>query len=188
MTVFWTPPIHIGGGRTLPASQYNLQVVDNLQVLHDGLPLYCGTPTDMTQKLLPGSANRAFVCPFVSRDAMSIAGLTYKSDTTSGNIDVGIYDDDGNGTTASKLKTSGSVAMPGGATAHTVNFTAAQAIEPLHKYWFAIAFSSTTARIWGTDGPYSLICKQMDTALPLPTTITFAALSGGIAPCLVGLV
>jgi hypothetical protein len=152
------------------------------------LALYCGTPTDMTQKVLPGSANRAFVCPFIPPAAMIIPGLTYKSDTTAGNIDVGVYDDDGNGTSASKLKTSGSTAMPGGATAHTLNFTSPQSLEPFHKYWFAIAFSSTSARVWGTDGPYSLICKQMDTAFPLPTSITFAALSGGISPCLVGLV
>ena len=187
MTVVYTAPQRVAGGETLAVTTYDLEVVDNIQFLHDGYALYVGTPTDQTQKVLPGSANRAFVCPFVSRDAMTIAGLTYKSDTTAGNIDVGIYDDDGNGTTASKLKTSGSTAMPGGATAHTVNFTSSQSIEPFHKYWFAIAFSSTTARIWGTDGPYSLICKQMDTALPLPTTITFAALSGGIAPMLVGL-
>jgi len=188
MTVIWTPPTKILGGATLPVSQYNLQVVDNLQYLHDGMALFCGTPDDMTQKVLPGTANRAFVCPFVTRDAMTIPGLTYRGDTTAGNIDVGIYDDDGNNTTCTKLRTSGTVAMPGGATAHTINFTASQAVEPFHKYWFAIAFSSTTARVWGTDGPYSLLCKQMDMGVfGLPTTITFASLSGGISPCLVGL-
>lgn len=185
MAVVWTAPAYVSGGASLPVSTWNL-MMDDLQFLHDGVPQYCGTSDDISQKVLPGSANRAFVCPFVSRDAMTIAGLTYRSDTTAGNIDVGIYDDDGNGTTASKLKTSGSVAMPGGATAHTTNFTSSQAIEPFHKYWFAISFSSTSARVMGTDGPYSLLCKQMDTALPLPTTITFAALSGGISPCLIG--
>lgn len=187
MTVVWTPPSHVAGGTSLPVSQYDLEVVDNIQFLHDGAALFVGTPEDMTQTLLPGSANRAFVCPFVPRDVITVAGLTYRSQTVAGNIDVGVYGDDGNGTTATKLKTSGSVAMPAGSGAKTVNFTASQQLEPMTKYWFAIAFSNTSARVLGTDGPYSLLCKQMDTALPLPTTITFAALSGGISPCLVGL-
>ncbi len=187
MTVVWTPPEHVAGGTGLPVTQYNEQVADNLQFLHDGYSFWIGTAQDLTAQVAPGAVNRGFACPVVCRDSMTIAGLTYRSDTTNGNIDVGIYDDDGNGTTASKLATSGTTVMPGGATAHTVNFTAPQAVEPYHKYWLAISFSATSARVLGTDGPYSLICKQMNSALPLPTTFTFAALSGGISPCLVGL-
>lgn len=188
MTVVWTPPSHVVGGTGWPVSTIDLEVVDNLQFLHDGYALYVGTPTDMTDQVLPQVASRAFACPIVSRDAITIPGLTYKSNSTAGNIDVGVYDDDGNGTTASKLKTSGSTVMPTSGVPQTINFTSPQAIEPYHKYWFMFAFSvASGANVLGTTGPYSLLCKQMNSAFPLPTTFTFAALSNGISPCLVGL-
>lgn len=188
MTVVWTPPTHVVGGTGWASSRINEEYIDNLQFLHDGYALYVGTPTDKSATVLPQVANRAFACPIVSRDAITIAGLTWQANSHSGNIDFGVYDDDGNGTTASRLKSSGSVAMPGGSTPQTITFSSPQALEPYHKYWFAVAFSvASGANILGTDGPYSLLCKQMASAFPLPATFTFAALSNGISPCLIGL-
>lgn len=186
MSAAWTPPTTVTGGQGLPGPKYEDEVVGNLQYLHDGYPFVVAECQDISQNLLPQSANRAFAIPVVPRCVVTLAGLTYRSDTTSGNIDVGVYIDNDDGT-ASRLQSSGSVAMPGGASSHTVDFTASQVLDPFTKYWFAIAFSATGARVLGTDGPYSLLCKQMDSALPLPDTFTFASLSNGIAPCLVGL-
>ena len=185
MTVSWTPPTHVAGGTALTVTKYNAEVVDDLQFLHDGFAFVVGSPDDLTQKFSE-TANQAVVCPFIPRDVITLAGLTYRSDTTAGNIDVGIYMDDGNGTTATKLKTSGSTVMPGGATAHTINFTASQTLESYTKYWFALSFSSASAKVLGTDGPYSLLAKVMATAFPLPTTITFGA-TPSVAPCMQGL-
>lgn len=180
----WTTPTHVAGGDGLPSSQYDAQVVDNLLFLWTGFRLAVSTPSDMTQQVVP-TANDAFVCPVIPEAQLTVPGLTYRSSTTAGNIDVGVYSDDGNGTTCTRLKSSGSVAMPAGASAHTINFTATQTLDPYVKYWLAVAFSSATARLLGTDGPYSLICKKMVTAFPLPATITFGA-TPAVSPCLVG--
>jgi len=174
MTVSWTPPEHVIGGLGLAASDYDEQVVDNLSFLWAGTPMFVGGSQDCSQTVVP-TANKALLCPIVPKDQITIAGLTYRSSSTAGNIDVGVYVDNGNGTTADRLKSSGSVAMPAGATAQTVNFTANQTLDPYVKYWFAICFSSGSARVLGTDGPYVLICKTMTSAFPLPATVTFAA-------------
>jgi len=184
MTV-WTPPEHVTGGVGEPASDFDEQIVDNLNFLWAGNPTIVGGSQDLSASVVP-TVNRALLCPFVPKDQITIAGLSYRSSSTAGNIDVGVYVDNLDGTTADRLKSSGSVSMPAGATAQTVNFTASQTLDPYVKYWFAICFSSGSARVLGTDGPYSLLCKVMTSAFPLPATVTFGV-TPTISPCLAGL-
>ena len=186
MTVAWTPPEHVTGGDGMPASDFDEQVIDNLQFLWNGVAQFVGGSQDCSAQVVP-TANRALLCPFVPKDQITIAGLTYRNGTSTGNIDVGVYVDNGNGTTADRLKSSGSTAMPAvGNVANTLNFTANQTLDPYVKYWFAICFSSGSARVLGTDGAYSLLCKLMVSAFPLPATVTFGA-TATISPCLAGL-
>lgn len=164
-------------------TEWGVVVATDLRVLFNGVAEWLASPSQDVATNFAPTANKAYGFPFTQRDAATIAYLAYLSDTTAGNIDVGIYEDDGNGTTCSKLKTNGGQAMAAGATVKKVNLSASQALSPFQKYWAWIAFSSASARVKGTGGPSTLVWRTMATAYPLPTVITFAA-APSIAPAL----
>lgn len=181
----WTPPNHVIPAQGWPAATINEEVIDNIIFLHDGVPMFACECDDISQTVVP-TANRGYAVPLIPRDKITIDGITFRSQTANGNISVAVYEDDDNGTSATQLATSGSVAMPSSG-AQTVAFTVpSQVLDSFQKYWLAISFSSSSARALGTDGPYSLLCKYMASAHPLPSTFTFGG-TPPIAPCLAGL-
>lgn len=90
-------------------------------------------------------ANTAYLLRFELEHAQVINRLMFWVGTQSGNVDVGIYDDDGtNGAPGTRLVSSGSTACPaGGAAAITVADTT---LQP-GGYYAAIVFDNGTAQI-----------------------------------------
>lgn len=153
-------------------TDWGIVVATDLRVLFNGVAEWIASPSqDVATNFAPGANNKAFGFHFTARDAMTIASINYLPTNAAGNVDVGIYEDDGNGTTCSKLKTNGGTGM-GSA---SVAFSASQALSPYQKYWLWIAFSNSAARAGGTVGPSIVMWKTMTSAYPLPTTITFGA-------------
>jgi hypothetical protein len=93
--------------------------------------------------------------------------------TASGNVDIGIYDREGN-----RLVATGSTAQGSTNSIQLVDITD----QPLSPGWYylAIAFGSATATAYGTanigaNAAHALGIAQEASAFPLPSTATFGA-------------
>lgn len=121
------------------------------------------------------TANRALFYPVFCQEPFTARFMGIANGTAvAGNVDVGIYDVLGN-----RLVSSGSVAQAGTSTVQTFNI--ADTDIPMGWYFLAVACSSTTAQFMRMSAANQLLrahcVMQMDTALPLPATATFAALA-----------
>lgn len=176
----WTTPAHVSG--VLDVDDWNAQV-DNLDWLHTGNALYLPsdpdgdlTGTPKAQAPLSG----AILVPVVCRDTFTATRMSYRSDSASGKIDLGIYMDDGNGTTCSKISTTGLTLMPSGAGAKQLPFAQPAPLEALNKYWLVMGQAvtvpgsgGTIGAVMGTTGVLRLISRRAQKCMPLPTVITF---------------
>jgi hypothetical protein len=121
------------------------------------------------------SANRAIFVPFEVPVARRVYGLWCNNGgTANGNVDIGIYDLDGN-----RLVSTGSTAQTGTSVIQLISVTLN--LSP-GTYMIALALSSAT----GTTTRFSVPSVQamqahgvrtVDTAFPLPSTVTFVATS-----------
>lgn len=106
----------------------------------------------------------------------SVTALTVLIGTSSGNLDVGIYSWDG--TTATRLGSSGSTAVGTASTTQTVALTATVVLSPGTNYFFALACDNATAtfgRLGSGDGDlgaYGSRSLLKTSSFPLPATIT----------------
>lgn len=186
----WTTPTHGNPN----ASRWNSHVADNLSFLHDGNALYLPTPSEdlSASGKVHGIPNGAFCVPVIPKDAMTITKMSYRSDTANGRVDLGIYLDDGNGTTCSKVSTTEPTAMPGGAGPKSINLVNPAVITPYQKYWLVIGFvtnndGTAVGTVLGTDGPLVKLCKRAVNCVPLQTVITFDSVAPSASPCLAGM-
>lgn len=181
---------------TVTAAVWNAQVADNLLHLYNGKTLY--VPSDPSGDLaapgkVHGFRSGAFCMPVINRDLITLNSMAYRSDTANGKVDLGVYIDDGNGTTCSKISTTGLTAMPAGAGTKQISLLLPAPILPYTKYWLVIGFAITKSgsggklgTVLGTDGPLKPLCKRAVNVMPLPTVITFDAVAPTAAPMIAG--
>ena len=120
--------------------------------------------------------NKAFYVPFVVTESITVKRLWVHNGTVvSGNIDVGIYEEDG-----TKLVSSGSTAQAG--ISQRQVFDIADTVLAPGRYYFGAAMDNTTGTVWR----FSTLTGSMmgvweeDSAFPLPASATFAATTGGL--------
>jgi hypothetical protein len=129
------------------------------------------------------AANEAIYVPFRVAVAMNIVSMdVINGGTLSGNIDAGIYSEDGR-----LLTSSGSTAQNGIGVTQNFNFTDVHVNPGL--YFAAVALDNGTGQIqrWNLGNNFYRavgVVKQA-TAFPLPATATFAATDRAYCPLLV---
>lgn len=127
-----------------------------------------------------GTANLAIFTPIFLPYRYPVRNLfVYNFATVAGNVDIGLYTDD-----LTKIVSSGSVAMAG---ASTMQFFAVNVVLDPGCYYIGFTSSSTTATFGAaaigtaTRERYMGLLQQA-TALPLPATITPAAVAQARIP------
>ena len=127
-------------------------------------------------------ANRAYLIPFYVSSPVTIVEMFFISGTTPGtaNFDLGIYRDDFTrivslGATACVNNTDVPIPVGGG------NITDTSLAPGRYYMAMSAAATSITARAWnyGNSMMRALGLQQMDTAQPLPATITPASVGTG---------
>lgn len=117
-------------------------------------------------------ANKAFFVNFTLPCPMTVYGLGwYNGDVVSGNVDVGIYDDQGN-----RVVSTGSTAQATAGDVQSVDVT--DTLLGVGNYYLAIAASTTSATLFRVAmaqiAQEALGGREMTSAFPLPSTATFA--------------
>lgn len=142
-----------------------------------------GTPTLTNSVAIAWpSANLAIYVPFRVADTTTFVKIFWLNGATiAGNVDVGIYDSEGN-----RLVSSGSIAHAGASVLQTIDITDTT-LQP-GLYYMAMSSDSTTATIQAVNalaiqlrlaGVYS-----QASAFPLPATATFTGTASNPAPIL----
>lgn len=158
-----------------PSPTVTITATDELS-LGDGA--YAIAPTSSTWV----SANRAIYIPFsLYAPATAYSIIVMKGATISGNMDVGIYTEDG-----TRLASFGSTAQATGIN-RIQRFTFP---SPLNlgagNYYMAAVFNNATAtvfrRAWSANVGRIFAVYQQDSAFPLPARATFAINSSGFLP------
>jgi hypothetical protein len=116
------------------------------------------------------TANMAFYFPIELQHRVLLTAAWWVNGTTLGsNVDIGVYDNEGN-----RLVSTGSTAQSGTAAPQSVTVSKLLAAG---FYYFAMAVNNTTGtfhhgatQFWG----FSAGCYQQATAFALPSTATFA--------------
>jgi hypothetical protein len=125
------------------------------------------------------AANTAYFYPFsMAAPALITKLVAYNGATASGNLDLGIYAEDG-----TRLVSAGSTAQAGTNTLQVVDITPDVLIGP-GVFYFAIVLDNTTGTIFRcavAGGPAQYVAMlggaQMASAFPLPATATLASLA-----------
>ena len=126
------------------------------------------------------AANRAIFMPITIYNPITVVKMFIENGaSTSGNIDVGIYDSDG-----AIIVSSGSTAQSG--VSATQEFDITDTLLNPGLYYLAAAMDNTTGTVlrWGLSGAVArgIGVAQMASAFPLPSTATFAALASSFIP------
>ena len=128
------------------------------------------------------TANVAYLVRFRVLKAETLSSISYWWVSTSGNVDVGIYSDDG--ATYTRLSSNGGTPTPsGGSQIHAVTFSAAQCVPGIN-YAMAFALDSASVSIRRSASLLSnglgigrqLMAKA--SSYPLPATIASASAAG----------
>lgn len=136
-----------------------------------------------TQNAAPASvawiaANEALYLPIWVTERILVTTLWWQNGATvTGNVDCGIYDDQGN-----RIVSTGSTAQTGTSTVQSVDITDTAVEEGL--IYLALAASSASATFWqagaGNDpGGHGYSGFVQTSAFPLPTPATFATAFSG---------
>lgn len=148
----------------------------------------CGvTGTSKTVGAWP-SANRAIFVPVYVYAPCTVYKLTMENGAVAGEVDAGIYSYPGTGTSATRLASSGKVAMASAETLQVFDI-ADQALMP-GIYFLAFVCSTVTTATFkhvpgGSNAPplhQVLGTCQMASALPLPETATLARAESAYTP------
>ena len=183
----WTTPVHQSPDPPGTSTEFNAQVVDNLNHLHDGLGLYVPSISEDCNKVCNAIVNGAALVPVITKDRITVSQLAWRTNSAGGQIDVGIFLDNGDDLTVQKVTSSGLQPMPSGSGAHSLAFAVAATLEPFIKYWLVFAFGSANASLNGTDGPAQSLCKKATNCFPLPNVVTFGSPRPLVSPCLAAL-
>jgi len=183
----WTTPVHQSPDPPGDDLTFNAQVVDNLNHLHTGRALYVPSPSEDCNKVCNAVLNGAVLVPAVVKDVITVSKLAWRTNSAGGQIDVGIFLDNGDDLTVQKVTSSGLGPMPGGSGPNSKTFAAPATLDPFKKYWLVFAFGSANASLNGTDGPAQQLCKKATNCFPLPNVITFGSPRPLVSPCLAAL-
>lgn len=125
------------------------------------------------------AANRAIFVPFLVYQPVVVVKLFTIVGTSSGNIDVGIYD-----TGANRLVSAGSTAMAGTNTIQIFDVTDTT-LNP-GSYYFAVALDNNSGSLQAAAPAVAVASAigvlSQSTAFALPATATFAAAQDACAP------
>jgi hypothetical protein len=159
---------------TLPPLQGN--VISPMSECSIGPDIIPG-PAGLSGQTLP--ANRAHFWPFALAEPFTVDRMGwYNAGAVSGNCDAGIYGVDG-----TRLVSTGSTAQAGTNTLQIVDVT--NTLLTRGYYLIAFAIDNNTGNIFQNTGnmnfgPYAVAGQRMmDTAFPLPSSITMAHISSG---------
>ena len=124
--------------------------------------------------------NRAHLIPFHINFPITVTKLfSVNGATASGNIDVGIYSAD-----LTRIVSAGSTAQAGTNAVQVFDIT--DTILGAGDFYLAIAMDNTTGTVFRATGGVANMRRagmlQMNTAFPLPTTITPASVTQSFAP------
>jgi hypothetical protein len=183
----WTTPVHQSPDPPGDSETFNDQVIENLKHLHTGKPLWVPPLSDCLDGVMSGIVNGAVLVPTMVKDVITVTKLAWRANSAGGQIDVGIFSDNGDGLTVSKVTSSGLHAMPSGSGAHYSSFAVAATLDPFVKYWLVMGFTSVNAALSGTTGPAQQLCKKATNCMPLPNVITFGSPRPLVSPCLAAL-
>ena len=127
------------------------------------------------------SANLAIYTPFMLYDEFVVTRIAFRNSTSTGNIDLGIYDHNG-----VRLGSIGSTAIPG---SNVLIGNTLSLILPPGLYYMAMAHDSTgtVSRYTGSTLQRGIIrgAYQQASAFPLPATATFATQTTSYIPSMV---
>ena len=141
----------------------------NLLSIKISVEILTGVVTTNTNAIVWPTANKAFYIPFSINSEQTVKRIiTFIGDTSSGNIDVGIYSTNG-----TKEVSAGSTAM--GTNNQVQIFDIADTTLPAGKYYMAMAVDNVTAKIRISAGAINTLfgIKEEASAFPLPATATF---------------
>ncbi len=153
-------------------------------MIHTFGPQCLGVLIAATASTAPASvawptANQAFFYPFVINEPFLAQQIGHMNGgTANGNMDVGIYDTQGN-----RLVSIGSTAQSGTSAEQLFNIT--DTLLDRGLYYLAIAMDGTTGTSVRASGPSGVGARStgiwlMSTAFPLPAMATYAALGATI--------
>lgn len=151
----------------------------NLSVVTGGVPARTSHPLDYSGVGALGSANDCVFLRVTAGYTPAATGIRIHIGTSSGNIAVAVYADNGSGAPGTQLATSGSVASPGtGARTIALGATVAVAVG----MWVALAADNTTVTFGYTGNPGATSSVMgtgfsvlQATAFPPPATPAAAA-------------
>jgi hypothetical protein len=121
------------------------------------------------------SANLAFYCPVLLEDIVTVYAIGWQNgNAVSGNADAGIYDTNG-----TRLLSAGSTAQSGTSAPQVVTLGTPVVLNP-GLYYMAAVLDNTTGHIVRCQSGGAVLqrvsgVQQQASALPLPSTATFAA-------------
>jgi hypothetical protein len=126
------------------------------------------------------TANKAFYFPFTLQiPQMAYQLWVWNGATTSGNFDIGLFDESG-----TKLGSSGATAQSGASSIQTVDIT--DVLLPQGTTWLGLSFNNTTATTFRINPAAAYIaplgCYVQTTAYPLPTTATYSRIDAAYVP------
>lgn len=124
-----------------------------------------------------GTANVAFMVGFVAAlNAPVNRGWWYNGGVVAGNIDVGLYDRDGN-----RLASTGAVAQSGTNAIQNAALTSPLVLQAGQPYYLAVSASDATAELFAVDGAGAYVAMaggwvQALSSQPLPASVTIASM------------
>jgi hypothetical protein len=132
-------------------------------------------------------ANQAYLSSFRVGKTLTISTLSIFVAVSSGNVDLGIYRSDG--TTLTKIASTGSTVVAGTAAWQTIALTASVVLVPGYRYYLAAEFS-VGATISVHRSQINATVAELDKravsiavgSFPLPATITLASTAGTSSP------
>lgn len=144
-------------------------------------PPFIGVNQSPTTVAALAAANDAYLLSTYVPTMTTVTGIRMNIGTSAGNIDVGIYDANGN-----KVVSKGSTACPSGGS-QTVSFASPTTLIP-GQYWIAIAADGTSATFAraGTNSPGGCILQTSD--FPLHSTMTLPGTATTTCYALMGIV
>lgn len=165
----WTNPHTATTGEVTTAAQWNAEVRDNPTHLYEilsGQPIATFISAHATPTI---AANDARLSLCVVRHRITVASVRFRVGTSSGNIDVGIYDSAFN-----RLWSRGSFACPGAGSAQATIANGSPTSLTLEAgiYWVALAVDNGTAAFAGATAALNGTAKAAASAFPLPATIS----------------
>ena len=139
-------------------------------------PHYVGNAIDTGYTGNVGSANSAVLVAFENRSPVTMNGVRLKVTSSSGNVDVGVYDSNGN-----RLGSSGSTVCPATGKS-TINFITPASLYTPGVHYLALAADNISAAFSLSGADALLGVYSFPTSFPLPTSFSMTGLTATNLP------